>query len=222
MSERVLAVIAHPDDEVLCCGATLAKHAKAGDAVSVFVLADGVKSRNGPALNPDAIKERHGMFRRACGILGTEDVWIRAYPDNQMDKSPLLQVVKDIEVHVQRFKPTIVYTHWHGDLNVDHQVVSRAVLTACRPLPDSTVKCIFMGECPSSTEWSMWHFHPNWFEDVRDTIDTKLAAMGVYETELRDYPHPRSMEAIRSLAQYRGASAGVPVAEAFILARAVS
>lgn len=220
MAERVLCVVAHPDDETLLAGATLAKHAKAGDAVSVLVLADGVMARSGGGINPGLIKERHGMLRKACGILGTEDVWIRAYPDNQMDRGPLLQVVKDIEVHVERFKPTIVYTHWHGDLNVDHQVVSRAVLTACRPRPGGTVKRILMGECPSSTEWGAG-FTPNWFEDVRETIDAKLTAMEAYPSELRDYPHPRSIEAIRSLAQWRGASAGVPMAEAFILARQI-
>lgn len=220
MAERVLCVVAHPDDETLLCGATLAKHAKAGDAVSVLVLADGVLSRSGGALNPGLIKERHGMLRKACGILGTDDVWIRAYPDNQMDRGPLLQVVKDIEVHVERFKPTIVYTHWHGDLNVDHQVVSRATLTACRPLPGSTVKRILMGEVPSSTEWGA-DFKPDWFEGVAETFDAKIAAMQVYATELQDYPHPRSIEGIRSLAQWRGTNAGLPMAEAFMLARQV-
>ena len=217
MSERVLCVVAHPDDETLCCGAALAKHFKAGDDVSILVLADGVMSR----INPDDIEERYGMFLRACRILGADDVWRCTYPDNQMDHFPLLRVVKDIEPHIDRVKPTIIYTHWHGDLNIDHQVVSRAVITACRPLPGSTVKCIFMGECPSSTEWGTG-FAPNWFEDVRETFDTKLAAMACYTTELRDYPHPRSIEAIRSLAQWRGASAGVLLAEAFMLARAVS
>lgn len=223
MIERVLAVVAHPDDETLLCGATLAKHAAAGDPVSVFVLADGVMSRTGGTIIPQAFKERHGMFRNACKILGTEDVWIRAYPDNRMDTRPLLEIVKDIESHVERFKPTVVYTHWHGDLNIDHQIVSQAVMTACRPLPGATVRRVLMGECPSSTEWGIGQmFYPTWFEDVSGTIEQKLKAMECYGTELREYPHPRSIEGIRSLAQLRGVVSGRKMAEAFVVARNVS
>lgn len=228
MTERVLCVVAHPDDEVLGCGGTLAKHAQRGDAVSVIVFADGVGSRQGVSLAPlrlvslsEDIKERHGMCRKACKILGTEDVWLHQFTDNAMDMLPMLQVVQQVEKHVDRFKPTVVYTHHSGDMNVDHRVVAEAVRTACRPLPGSAVRRLFFFEVPCSTGWGAG-FVPNYFEDISATLETKMEAAGAYGAELRPWPHPRSAEGIRTLAQYRGASVGVPVAEAFMIGRIVA
>lgn len=222
MAERILCVVAHPDDETLMCGGTLAKHALNGDAISVFVLADGVLSRTGMDIN--AAKERHQMLRNACKILGTEDVWVRAYHDNKMDKYPLLQVIQDIETHVMRFKPTIIITHWYGDLNVDHEIVSRAVMTACRPLkgsPASSIHTILMGEAPSSTEWGQQCFHPKYFENISSTIEIKMEALECYPTEIPAFPHPRSMLAIRNLAEMRGSRVGLLAAEAFVVSRII-
>lgn len=209
---RVLAVVAHPDDETLGCGATLAKHSAAGDPVSVVVLADGVGSRG---FSPERVKERHGMCRQACKILGTEDVWLHQYADNQMDGLTLLHLVKQIEIHVARFKPTIVYTHHNGDLNVDHRKTHDAVRVACRPLPGCTVRKLLYFEVPCSSAWGTG-FVPDYFVDVTDTIEQKLGAASCYTSELREYPHPRSMEGIRNLSLMRGASAGIPFAEAFV------
>lgn len=232
MSERVLVVVAHPDDEVLGAGATLAKHVKAGDAVSVVVMADGVGSRAGMVAvggavgfgGTAAIKERHLQCRRACKILGTDDVWLHQYADNRMDTLPILDVAQHIERHVERFKPTIVYTHHGSDLNVDHRVVSEAVVIACRPQNGMPVKRLMMFEVPSSSEWTVTRdlFRPNHFEAVVDTFDAKLAAMREYTTELREWPHPRSIKGITVLAELRGAAAGLPMAEAFVSARVIA
>ncbi len=219
MTERVMTVAAHPDDETLGCGATLAKHVAAGDAVCVIVLADGVGSRG---FSTEMVKQRHGMCRRACKILGTEDVWLHQYADNQMDTLALLQVVKHLETHLERFKPTVVYTHHGGDMNVDHRVTHDAVRVACRPQPGCTVKRLLHFEVPSSTEWGDG-FVPNHFVEVDAALlQKKGEALEQYTTEMRAWPHPRSFTALSSLAAHRGASVGVNAAEAFMVGRVIA
>jgi len=218
MTERVLVLCAHPDDESLGMGATIAKHAKAGDEVAVVAFADGLGSR-GPVTSA-AIAERHGAMRRACKSLGTENVYIHQYADNQMDTLALLMVAKHVEIHLNRAKPTIVYTHWSGDLNVDHRVMHEAVNVACRPQPGCTVKRLLYFETPCSTIWG-GTFQPDYFVACEETIETKLTACAEYAEELREYPHPRSLVGIRNLALMRGASVGVPYAEAFKIGRTV-
>lgn len=219
-SERVLVVAAHPDDESLGCGATIAKHVAAGDPVRVYVMADGVGAR-GMTGNTEQRVQRHGMYRRACRTLGTEDVWIFQFTDNAMDTVPLLEVVRYIEIHVAQFKPTVVYTHWKGDLNQDHRVVHDAVNIACRPQPGCTVKKLLYFEVPCSTAWSQ-SFTPNFYVDVSDTLPTKLKACEEYATEMRPFPHPRSALGITNLAATRGAHVGVAAAEAFVCGRIVT
>ena len=141
-----------------------------------------------------------------------------------MDSVALLDVVKVVERHVARVAPRVVYTHHPSDLNVDHNVVHRAVLTACRPLPGSSVERILCFEVPSSSEWQALTaapaFAPNWFNDVSATLPLKLKALLAYASEMHPFPHPRSLEAVEHLARWRGASAGFAAAEAFVLARA--
>lgn len=219
MTERVIAFCAHPDDESVGPGATLARHCAAGDAVSIVVFADGLASRGG--VTSANIALRHGMCRRACKILGTEDVWLHQYADNMMDNMPLLDVVNHIEIHLKRFSPTIVYTHWRGDLNVDHQVLHDAVNVACRPQPGQSVRALLYFEVPCSTTWG-GTFSPNYFVDVTDTIQAKLKACEEYTTELRELPHPRSLAGIERLANMRGSAVGIGWAEAFVLGRLVA
>lgn len=218
-SERVLVLAAHPDDETFGCGATIAKHSAAGDAVSIVVFADGLAARGG--VTPENIKLRHGMFRRACKILGTEDVWLHQYADNMMDNVPLLQVVKQIEIHLQRFKPTTVYTHWRGDLNVDHRVMHDAVNVACRPQPGCAVRRLLYFELPCSTAWGAG-FTPDYFVDAEFSVEAKIEASKCYTTELREPPHPRSLAGIARLAELRGSSIGTKFAEAFAVGRVIS
>lgn len=192
--------------------------------MSIVCMADGVGSRVGgaglvPAGFQKAKNERHGMYRRACKILGTEDVWIHQYADNQMDSLPLLIIVKHIEVHVDRFKPTVVYTHWRGDLNVDHRVVHDAVNVACRPSPGCDVKRVLYFEVPCSTAWGAG-FTPSYYVEATD-LRTKLEAAECYTSELQEFPHPRSMLGIEYLAKFRGAAVGREAAEAFMIGRIV-
>lgn len=225
MSDRsVLVVAAHPDDEVLGCGGTIARHRKAGDRVTVLIMADGIRSREGAG--PTALEERQRSARLANQTLGVEDLTLLSYPDNRMDSVALLDVVQDIERVITRCQPGVVYTHHSGDVNIDHSRTHHAVIAACRPQPGHGVRTLLFFETPSSTEWrppsSLPPFAPNWFTDISATLALKLEAMAAYAAELRDFPHPRSPSAVEHLARWRGASVGLAAAEAFELGRLVS
>ena len=221
----ILVVAAHPDDEVLGCGGYIAARVKSGDEVVVTFLSDGVTSRD-KNLGLSEIEFRRNAARSAANVLGVKDVSFGDFPDNKLDSVPLLEVIKTIEAVVDRARPTIVVTHFGGDLNIDHRIVNQAVLTACRPTADQVVKQIMFFEVSSSTEWQ-WPtegeaFVPNWFEDISQTLELKVKALLNYEHELREWPHPRSVKAIEHLAHWRGASCGVDAAEAFVLGRRTS
>jgi LmbE family N-acetylglucosaminyl deacetylase len=131
-----------------------------------------------------------------------------------------LTLVKAVESVVEQVGPERVYTHHLADLNLDHRLTSQAVLTACRPVPGAKVKRIETFEVPSSTEWAPEPFRPTSFVDVTgDALQRKLLALACYSSEMREAPHPRSPQAIRALAHWRGASCGVHEAEAFQLVR---
>ncbi len=209
--KKILVVAAHPDDEILGCGGTIAKHTNNGDDVHVLILAEGITSRG----SVDGLPELRTVAEKANRFLGAS-VSFRDFPDNKMDSVPLLDVVKEVEKVIQDIQPEVVYTHYENDLNVDHQITYQAVMTACRPLPDSIVKTILSFEVPSSTEWGTG-FCPNWFVEI--DIHKKIHALRFYEMEMRKLPHPRSYEAVEYLAKWRGASVGVRGAEAFMLRR---
>ena len=220
--KSILVVAAHPDDEVLGCGGYIANQVRSGDEVFVTFLSDGVTSRRGN-LGLQEIESRRNAARLASKVLGASDVSFGDFPDNKLDASPLLEVIKSIEAVVERVRPQIVLTHFGGDLNIDHRIVNQAVLTACRPTVDQVVKQIMFFEVSSSTEWQVptegEAFVPNWFEDISQTLELKVKALLMYEHELREWPHPRSVKAIEHLAHWRGASCGVDAAEAFVLGR---
>lgn len=227
MGERVLVVAAHPDDEVLGCGATVARLTREGHEVYLAVLGEGVTSRHPTreAANPAEVTALQECSRRAAALLGAKDLFLHDLPDNRFDTVPLLDVVKIVEALVERLRPRAVYTHHGGDLNIDHAITSRAVLTATRPAPGSPVRELLMFEVPSSTDWAFRPreavFRPTVFTEVRDTLEIKIAAMALYDGETRAFPHPRSAEALRAIARRWGSVAGVEAAEAFELVRAI-
>jgi LmbE family N-acetylglucosaminyl deacetylase len=224
---NVLVIAAHPDDEVLGCGATMAKHAAAGDKVHVLIMAEGLTARDSTrdrgARTPELGKLAQSA-RAAAAALGAEPPTLLEFPDNRMDSVDLLDIVKAVEETVARVKPTVVYTHHGSDLNVDHRRVHEAVVTACRPVPGQPVKTLLFFEVASSTEWQATGeaFAPNWFNDVSATMKKKLQALKCYESEMRPWPHARSLEALEALARWRGATAGCEAAEAFVLGRALN
>ena len=226
MTNSTAVIAAHPDDEVLGCGGTLARMALEGRAVHILLMADGETSRDlvlGQTVDPGRLAARNAAALAACKILGCASVELLALPDNRLDGLELLDVVKHIEAFVQRYQPLTVLTHHAGDVNIDHRVVHDAVISACRPQPGHPVKELLFFEVPSSTEWrppgSAESFNPNWFVDISSTLATKLEALRTYGAELRAFPHPRSLKAVDALAQWRGATVGVEAAEAFFLAR---
>lgn len=220
MSQNVLIVAAHPDDEALGCAGVIAKHASLGDQVSVLFLSDGESSRENVS---SEILERQEMAKKAAQVLGAHIAGFLNFPDNQMDSVPFLTIVKQVEQCIEKYKPSIVYTHFGGDLNIDHQIACKSVMTACRPLPNAPVKKIYAFEVVSSTEWTDEDhgFLPTHFVNIKDFWTQKEKALSVYGVEMRDFPHARSIENLKSLAVHRGASAGLEMAEAFRLIRSI-
>ena len=227
MNRRVAVVAAHPDDEVLGCGGTIARHAAEGDEVHVLIVAEGATSRGETrdrAASSDALSQLAASAHRANQLLGTAKLELLEFADNRLDGIDLLDVVKAVESFFDKCKPQTVYTHWPSDLNVDHRVVSEAVQTACRPIPKSIQEQILFFEVPSSTEWRLGAgraFEPNYFVDISATLELKRSALAAYGSEMRPWPHSRSQEAVQSLARWRGASVGMEAAEAFVLGRAL-
>ena len=220
MTERILVIAAHPDDEALGCGGTMARHAARGDTVDIVFVADGVSARGESG---EQLKRRRAAARGAAKVLGCREPVFLDFPDNRLDRVELLDVVQAVEACVRDRNPTIVFTHHGGDLNVDHRVVHQAVITALRPMPDRGFSGIFAFETASSTEWSTpaigEMFRPDRFVDVSGTIEKKMNALKCYDEEMRPFPHARSYEAIRALATWRGATAGLAAAEAFATLR---
>jgi LmbE family N-acetylglucosaminyl deacetylase len=222
--KSVLILAAHPDDEVLGCGGTIAKLADEGSAIHVAFLADGVFSREGDKnTKQNELNARQAAAEKACIILGAKAVSFGKFPDNRMDSIALLDIVKVIESLVAEYRPDTLFTHHAGDVNVDHRRAHEAAVTACRPQRDHPVKTLLCFEVPSSTEWQLPGsapvFAPNWFVDVSATLDRKLAALDAYAAELRVWPHPRSRQGVEHLARWRGATIGADAAEAFLLGR---
>jgi LmbE family N-acetylglucosaminyl deacetylase len=224
---KVLVIAAHPDDEILGCGATAARLISEGHDVQFAILGEGLTSRHPDRTetNSELLEALHQQAQAAAAKLGVKSVVLHRLPDNRLDSLPLLDVVKIIEGLVNRFTPQVIYTHHGGDLNVDHEVIHRAVLTATRPIAASPVKEIYTFEVPSSTEWAFQRlnqpFRPNVFVEVAATLEAKIAAMECYESEARKFPHPRSPEALRAIATRWGSVAGCAAAEAFELVRAI-
>ncbi len=224
---KVLVIAAHPDDEILGCGGTVARLVQEGHEVHFAILGEGVTSRHSQRADADAnqLANLHRQAHAAAAKVGVKNVILHQMPDNRLDAAPLLEVVKVAESLVDGLRPEVIYTHHGGDLNVDHGVVYRAVLTATRPVAGQPVRDIYAFEVPSSTEWAFQHLEPafraNVFVDVARTLEAKIAAMSCYETEARQFPHPRSPEALRAIAARWGSVAGCLAAEAFELVRSV-
>jgi len=221
--KNILIVAAHPDDEVLGAGGAISHHSRSGDRVTIAILGEGITSRSVSRDQADGsqLADLALDAKKAAAIMGCHDVRLIGLPDNRFDSLNLLDVVKVVEKLVEELRPEVVYTHHHGDLNQDHTVTARAVLTACRPLPGQSVRKIYSFEVPSSTGWGFPEtpFVPNVFLDISATIQAKADAMSAYRSELRPYPHPRAPEALIERAKAWGSHVGMMAAEPFFLLR---
>ena len=226
MADSVLVVAAHPDDEVLGCGGTIARHADAGDLVQVLIVAEGATSRQQQRDRNQASDELSALAQaaqKAAAILGAKGVELLDLPDNRLDSLDRLDLIKQIEVRIARHQPQVVYVHHAGDVNIDHRRLHEAVVTACRPTPGQPVRRLLSFEVASSTEWqppgSAPAFQPNWFVDISAQWPRKREALEAYASEMRSWPHARSIKAVEHLARWRGAQVGVEAAEVFCLLR---
>lgn len=225
--QKILAVVAHPDDETIGVGGTLYKHVRTGDEVHVLILGDGKSSRGNTykKLTKMVNQKSFQETKKALSCLGIELFYKEHLPDNRFDRVDMLDISKKISSYVNKIKPTIVYTHHPGDLNIDHQRTSEAVTIACRPMENNSVREIYHFETLSSTEMAGFTpnrvFLPNVFVNIEAEIQQKIKAMSYYKSELCQFPHPRSLEAIEANAKVWGAKVNLKYAEAFFCLRQI-
>ena len=222
-NKNILITVAHTDDETLGCGGTICKHVEEGYKVFVISFTDGISSRS--LKNNKKIKERHEAAKKVSKYLGFK--WIKNlhYPDNQLDKVPLLKIIKEIEKVKNKINPSIVYTHNFNDLNIDHRIIADATLTSFRPLPNSQTTELRTFEVPSATDFGQIkgrkNFLPNLFIDIKKYWNKKSKALEMYKSEIKKKPHSRSLDGIKNLAKIRGNQSGINMAESFEIIRKI-
>jgi LmbE family N-acetylglucosaminyl deacetylase len=214
--QSVLVIAAHPDDELLGCGGTVALHACAGDRVTCVIVCEGESLRYGA----DGVGQR-SHTRCAARRLGVHDVRLFGFPDQRLDTICQLDVIQRIEEVVREVRPRTVYCQHGGDVNRDHQIVFQAALVATRPT-EGSVEAVYAFDTASSTEWGYPRtFVPDTWIDIGVTLETKVEAMACYRSEVRPYPHPRSLQALRDRAHAWGVQACLEAAEVFMTVRRV-
>lgn len=225
--KNILVIAAHPDDEVLGCGGTMAKYVKQGHQVDILIVGDGITARyEEKDLDLPEVQEQVARVNKnaqeAGRILGVRSVTVLGFHCCRFDTVALLSITKAIEEKIREVQPEIVYTQSCVDVNNDHALVFKATLAATRPMLGCCVKQVLAYEVLSSTEWNFYEpFRPNVYEEISEGVEQKIQAMEAYETEARVFPHPRSPESIKILAQKRGIEVGLPYAECFELVRDV-
>ena len=214
--EKILVICAHPDDETLGLGGTIKLHSLNGSKVYVLNFADGESSRKKFTNN---ILERQKQAIKAASILGIKETKFLDYEDQKLDTVPLVELSKQIELAIKKWNPSIVYTHFWGDVNQDHKVLFDATIIATRPTPNSKINKVICYETPSSTEWGNQNFKPNHFINIQKVSKMKIKAFQQYRNEIKKFPHPRSKQSILIRSNYWGSSIGIENAEAFIILR---
>jgi len=233
---NILIVVAHPDDEVLGMGGTIAKHSSNGDKITILYLTTGITSRRTPGysnkssydissedenLLEQEIKQLKQDALKSNKILGITNSIFNNFPDNELDSIPRLKIIKVIEKQIEKFNPDVVYTNHYGDLNIDHKLVYESCLTACRPIRKKNPKLYSFGVI-SSMEWNYpTSFNPNYFIDISKNINKKIRAMKAYRNEIKKFPHPRSIENIEITGKKWGSLCGRNYAEAFEIIRII-
>lgn len=216
MNRNVLVIAAHPDDEVLGCGGTLALHAKAGDSVTALIMCEGESLRY---RNKGVGQSSH--IHCAAQKLGIRDVRLLGFPDQRLDTFSLVEIISNLEKIIQEVQPHIIYCQFGGDINRDHEILFKSTLVATRPT-EEFIEAIYVFDTASSTEWGYPRvFVPDTWVDISSTLAMKLEAMSCYKSELRSYPHPRSLEALKNKAKAYGNQCCLTAAETFMTIRRI-
>ena len=213
--KNILVVAAHPDDEVIGAGGTIASHTANGDAVFIAILTEGASVQFPD--DPTKITLKREQALKAAEVLGAKDVFSGGFEDQHLDVLPVLEVNRFVEETARNVKPHIIYTHHFSDLNSDHRVAYEAAAVAARPFSLPSFERLLCYQVDTLTHAGTGTPQFNVYSDISRTLELKLRAMQVYETEVRDYPHPRSLEAMRYTALSHGAAVGLRAAEAFQL-----
>lgn len=223
---KVLVIVAHPDDEVLGMGGTIKKITTLGIEVHLLIVTDGSTSQYYGAEDlKKIIFDKKKETKKAAELLGIKSIIYGDLPDMKLDMTPHTVINKVIEDAIDEIQPDTVFTHFWGDVNKDHQAVYESTLVAVRPLPDQVVRELYCFSVPSSTEWNPCKqdtiFLPNVFVEIEKYKEKKYAAMLAYATELRDYPHPRSIQHLRELDNAVGLQVGMKATESFVCLRKI-
>ncbi len=220
-NKKILVLVAHADDEIIGCGGTLAKFSKNNEIMCVF-YSDGETSRTN-SKNKDILKRKKNALKVSDILKLNKPVFLN-FKDNQLDKYPLLELIKETEKIISKFNPDIIFTHFDGDLNIDHQIVSRAVKTAARPVLNKNIEKIYMMEIISSTNLMLNKndsFFPNTYIDITKNIRDKEKCLQIYKDEMMSYPKIRSIKSIVTLNAFRGSEISRKFCESFILIRQI-
>lgn len=213
---KVLIIAPHPDDEVLGVGGTIAKHSEKGDEVAVTIVSEGVSAQYS---DPEMKNVRRNACKEACKLLGVDKFQFFDLPDAKLMESGLVEITRVLNESMKKFSPDVVYAPDLSELHMDHRMVHEAALVVTRPyLELFSGKSIYFYET-STLKWS--GFNPNYYVDISKYIDVKIDAFKVYESEIEEFPHPRSLEAIKTVAKFRGVEAGVEYAEGFVIGRKI-
>lgn len=221
--KKALIIASHPDDDILGCGGLISKF-KEHVEFKVIFIAEGSTCRFDDCDDPEAKKEvskRNGFAISALNFLGVSNYFFYNLPCGKLDQIPQLTINKIIEKEIKDFKPDAVFTHSNSDSNKDHHKVYDSTIIATRP--GCGVDFVFSYEVLSSTEWGFGKtFSPNVFFSLnKNNLKDKWKALQFYESEIKEYPYPRSEEGINTLAKYRGLQSGNAYAEAFTLVRGI-
>ena len=218
---NVLVIAPHPDDEILGCGGTIANRVAAGHNVYVCIVTKGCE----PLFHEEYVEQGRSECRESDRYLGVKETFFLDFPAAMLEEVPRYKLNDGINAIVQRIKPDEVFIPHRGDMQIDHKMVVDASMVALRPKYDHKVKRIYAYETLSETGWDIPNtvneFIPTVYEDISDTLEKKLAAMNIFQSQLAEFPAARSLGAIEALAKYRGATVNVMAAEAFSLIREI-
>lgn len=226
-NQKILVIAAHPDDEILGCGGMMLEALRLKSKIFVLFLGEGVSARFNlnDSFSKDSIKSRKIREKEAKNVLNYLNIKNYLFEQRlctRFDELPILSIVKSIENVINKFKPTVIFTHNPNEVNIDHKITYQATEIATRPINRDYLKQVYSYEIPCSGNWKYLEvFKPNTFLNIKDVWQNKIKAVKLYKNELREYPHPRSLKGIEIIARYRGLQSGIELAEAFRLERSI-